>query len=69
MARAVWSGNLGIWIDAQMSRIPVPASHRAATPKVSIGTVALRPHTARKAILCSAFANASSTGPQTNLRW
>ena len=40
----------------------------AATPNVSIGTVELRPHTARNASLRSAFANACSTGPHTKRR-
>ena len=34
--------------------------------RVANGTVALRPQVARKASLCSALANASSTAPQTN---
>jgi len=45
-----------------MSRIPVPASHCAATPKVSIGTVALRPDP-RGTDPCAGACERSSTGP------
>ena len=46
-ARAIWSANLGIWMEAHTSSISRQGSQLATTPKVSIGTVALRPHFTR----------------------
>ena len=43
-ARAIWSGYFGIWIEAHTSSMSRHGSQLATTPKVSIGTVELRPH-------------------------
>ena len=65
-ARAIWSGYFGIWIEAQTSSMSRHGSHDAATPKVSIGTVELRPQVTRNDRWRGLSAKCRSTSPQTN---
>ena len=51
-----------------MSRISRQGSQLAVTPKVSIGTVELRPHLTRCLSVCGLAAKSFSTSPQTKVR-
>ena len=64
---AIWSGYFGIWIEAQTSSMSRHGSQDATTPKVSIGTVELRPQVTRNDRWRGLSAKCCSTSPQTKV--